>query len=278
MLKKHKLKNSGPKDPDYRAIIKDIIPVGDLDLEMKLVFYGKAGTGKTTLLSTFPKPILILDISEKGTDSIRDVKGVDVIRVRTWDQLDKAYWYLKQEGHKKYKTVGLDTVSGAQELAIKKVLEEKGLEPEEGKLGGWGTMAKRDWGAVSSDLKSLIFNLRELPMNVVYIAHDRVSKEEEDEDDNSAIAPSVGPRLMPSVASVLNAAVGVIGNTFIFEEVRKIKLGKTTKTKHITGYGLRIGPHAYYTTKVRKPKSIIVPAVMKDPSYDKIKELYGEED
>lgn len=273
-------KTQKPKEPDYRDIVKELVPVGDLDIEVKVVLYGKAGTGKTTISATFPKPILLIDVGEKGTDSIRDVKNVTVLRAKSWDQLEKVYWHLRNEGGSKFKTVVIDTVSGMQELAVRKVLEDQGNEPEEGKVGGWGTMHRRDWGAVSADMKSMVFQFRELPMNVVFIAHDRLNKEEGEEgDEDAGIAPSVGPRLMPSVASTLNAAVGVIGNTFISEATRKVKIGKKVITKKDVDYCLRIGPHAYYTTKIRKPKDVKVPQVMKDPSYDKIKEfMSGEEE
>lgn len=266
---------------DYRDIIDEIEPVADIKVRLAIVLYGKSGTGKTTLSATFPKPMLVVDVGERGTESISEVKGVDVLPVTEWDQLDKIFWYLRKEGHKKYKTFSIDTVGGVQDMAIKKVLEDQGQSIEQGKLGGWGTMTKRNWGSVSSDLKSFVHNFNELPMNKIFIAHNRVSKEDENEDDTTAgIAPSVGPRLMPSAAEVLNASVGVIGNTFIYEREKIIKIGKKEKTKRTIEYGLRVGPHPYYTTKVRKPRNIIVPAVLRDPTYDKIMALVqgGDDD
>lgn len=264
---------------EYQDIIKDIVAVDDLPPEVQIVLYGKAGTGKTTLAGTFPAPVLFIDIGEKGTDSVRG-GGHKAIRIKSWEDLDKAYWYLRKEGGSKFKTVVIDTVSGAQELSIKKVLIDADQEPEEGKIGGWGTMTKRMWGTVSSDLKSMIHNFRELKMNVVFIAHDRLSTVDDDDmPENSGIFPSVGPRLMPSVASVLNAAVRVMGNTYIFEQEKVVKLGKgkIKKTKKLV-YALRVGPNPYYMTKVRKPRETITPAYIVDPSYDKIVEVMDGDD
>jgi len=40
-----------------------------------------------------------------------------------------------------------------------------------------------------------------------------------------------------------------------------------------TEYCLRIGPHAYYNTKIRQPKGSFTPDILKDPSYDKLVSL-----
>lgn len=278
MLKKRrrKLKSIKSKAPDYRYIEKLVKPVSFYAPEVKCVFYGAAGTGKTTLAGTFPKPILIIDISEKGTDSVRSTKGIDVLRIEpqdpdAWQKIEDAFWYVKKSN--KYKTVVIDTVSGAQEISMRRLLREMGEEPEEGQLGGWGTLHKSDWGTIAGDMKSLIFDYRSLECNVIFIAHDRTSKEEFEGDEDGGITPQVGPRLMPSVVTTLNGAVGMIGNTFIRERTREIRIGKKKRKKVLKEYCLRIGPHAYYVTKARKPKEIKCPDVLADPSYDQLLEL-----
>lgn len=273
MLKKKKKKSAKPRDPDYRSIAKKIVPVSSLPPEIKVVLYGKPGTGKTTLAASFPKPVLIIDVGEKGTDSVRKMKNVKVMRAENWDEIDMLYWYLRKEKHG-FKTVVFDTMSQSQDMAIRKVLEERGKAVDDNEVvGGWGTMRKQDWGSVATLMKELFLGLKELPLNVVLIAHDRTFAGSDDDDEEGAIEPSVGPRLMPSVASTINAAVGVIGNTFIRERFKKTKIGKKVKEKREVKYCLRIGPHAYYVTKIRKPKEIVPPAVIEEPTFEKILEL-----
>lgn len=252
-------------------------PVSEVQQHRSMVVYGRSGSGKTTFAATFPKPILLLDVSDKGTDSISDVEKIDVMEVETWQDLELAYWYLNQNPEE-YETVVVDTLSQAQELLIKKLLLEKYKGDEEAQ-SGFGSLSQRDWGEVTSVLKTWITHYRNLPMEVLFIAQDRIFEVDEDLDPETMLDPEVGPRLAPSVTKHLNASVHSIGNTFIRRRIRhkevKRKGSRKTKTKEIpeTQYCLRIGPDPVYATKIRKPKGIKVPAVIVDPHYDDILEL-----
>jgi hypothetical protein len=253
---------------DYTEIVDLIKDVGSFKPEMNICLYGKAGTGKTTLAGSYPKPLLIIECSEKGTDSISDIKGVKVLRCRNYDDAVKAYWYIKKNPDK-FKSVAIDTVSHLQDMCIKKIVEEKGREINEGEIGNWGTMTKQMWGEVASSVKSLLMDFRNLPQDCIFIAHDRNFNNEE-EDENNQINPSIGPRLSPSIRASLNAIVNIIGNTFIQETVKKIKIGKKIEEKRKIKYCLRIGPNAIYDTKVRKPKKFRLPDVLVNPDYNKL--------
>lgn len=273
-----KLGRKGP--PERSSIVKRIKTPERIDEDIKIVLYGPSGTGKTTIASTFPGPILHLDIKERTAKSLRGVKGLETISIRTWKDFEDVYWFLKDED--KYKTVVIDTVSQLQDLAIANVLQQRKRKLDGKRAGDWGTLKKQDWGAVASDMKTWLMNYRDLEMNVVFIAQDRVFKiEEEDEDldvesegGNIITTPEVGPQVMPSVAKTLNAMVDIIGNTFIMEtyktvEVMKGKVAKKRK-KRVVNYCLRLGPHAIYRTKFRKPKSTKTVSYIVDPTYEKI--------
>jgi len=252
------------KEPNYRDI-------SDVERSRSFAFYGRAGTGKTTLFGTFPKPLL-LDIQDEGTDSVLDIKGLKVWDIPDIDELDDVYWYLKKGNHK-FESVGLDTVTMLQNLKIEELVGEK-LRKAGKQAGDWGTMTKQDWGAVSSFMKSEITRWRNLPLNVVFLAQERIFNAGEEDGDIGMIDPEVGPSLSPSVKSHLNAAVSVIGNTFIRSRKVKKKDDKgRSREKEIIEYCLGVGPSSLYTRKVRKPKSIILPDVLVDPEYEDIIEM-----
>ena len=98
---------------------------------IKVVIYGKQGAGKTTIASTFPKPLILLDVKENGWIGIKDVKGIDPVGIKTWKEFEEAYWYL-QENPDGYKTVVIDTASALQDLVLKYIAEKKHVKLREG--------------------------------------------------------------------------------------------------------------------------------------------------
>lgn len=255
--------------------------VGDIHNVRSYVFYGGPGTGKTTLAGTFPGPILYLDIRDKGTDSVADHEDMDVMEIETWDDVERVYWFLKKNPEK-YKTVIADTMSHLQNIAIETVLAELNKNPKE--EIGWGTMTQKEWGQVAAMMRPWITNMRDLDMEVVFIAQHRVfNVDYGDEKDSTTalLAPEVGPALMPSVGKHLNASVSIICNTFIRtrtvttkrmvkQKNPKLKPKEVIDEEEIIEYCLRVGPSALYTTKMRKPKDIVLPDILVDPTYDKI--------
>lgn len=250
--------------------------MADIKKSKSFVLYGRSGTGKTTLAASFPKPILYLDVRDEGTDSISDVEELFVREVASFEDFEDTYWWLKENDGGKYKTVIIDTVSQLQQI----VVEEKSASKKKrgGKPAGeWGSMTRGDWGDVAALMKEWLINYRDLSslgINVVFIAQDRTFNLSDEEDDaDGGIAPEVGPGLSPSIAKALNAAVSMIGNTFIRQRtITKEVNGKKRKIERIE-YCLRVGPNPSYITKVRKPKSTKAPDVIADPTYQDILDI-----
>lgn len=252
-------KKSTEPSTRFKEIRSRITPVQELPLIISALFYGKSGSGKTTVAASFPKPALILDIREKGTDSVYDVEDLDVFPVETWDDIEQVYWMLKKEGH--YKTVILDQITTLQDLCQRTVMEEESKTQ----------MSLRLFGETSSRMKTWILNYRDLideGIHVVFLSHDRTFGGD-DEGEDEQIDPTVGPRLMPSIASMVCGAVKIVGCTFIQEKLGE-KDPKTRQRERSVRYCMRIGAHGTYTTKLRVTKSTQVPRIMINPSFDKL--------
>jgi hypothetical protein len=254
------------------------MPVSEVSYHGSAALYGRSGTGKTTLSSTWPKPILFLNIKDNGTDSISDVEDIDVKHINTTEELHEVILWLHkqaQRGKLIYKTVVLDTMTQLQGIMINELGEELGIKKKTGKApGDFGSLRKQDWGKISGDLKAVIMDIRNLPVESVFIAQERIFNMGDEEDDGvNMLMPEVGNRLMPSVNSDLCASVSIIGNTFIRLKVTKDRVkGSIVRTVE-KQYCLRIGPNEVYTTKLRKPKGITVPDYIIDPNYTELKAI-----
>lgn len=236
-------------------------PVELLPEVLSVLAWGRPGTGKTTFGATFPGPILLLDIREKGTDSVSNVKGLKVGQITEWSEFESVYWYLNKGDHG-FKTVIVDQVSQLQDLATSQAKKDAGKDED-------ADMSQRLFGQTASLMKTWLLNYRDLNeqgIHVVFLAHDRVSKGDETAGGDDQLEPEVGPRVMPSVASFLNGLVKIIGNTYIRENFAIVNKRKVRSVE----YGMRIGPHAYYTTKVRSPVGIVSPDSIVDPTFEKL--------
>src|SRR5215471_18041328 len=132
-----------------RGIASRIQALSEVETPVTMAAYGQSGTGKTVFGATFPKPLLLLDIREKGAESIADVPGIDVLFVNHWNDLDgeqSIFWELKNGS--KYKSIMLDQMTAAQALGMDKLRKEKRMKPGE-------VFSQRAWGQLSGMMQEM---------------------------------------------------------------------------------------------------------------------------
>ncbi len=262
------------------SVLDRISSIGfDDDDGIKVLLYGMSGSGKTSLWSTFPSPILSLICS--GSDKPGELRSVDTPENRkriqqvviTDPKEVREVTQAIQQGDIEFNTVVLDHATGFQDLILKHILGLDELPAQK----SWGLATRDDWGKVAIQAKELLRGLLSLPCNVVIVAQEKTFSSEESSD---IIMPSVGAGLTPSLTGWLNTAVEYIVQTFKRqkEEVTTTKVGnKEVKVRtKVDGvdYCLRTGPHSVFQTKFRMPKGKNpLPEFITDPDYDKIMAL-----
>lgn len=257
-----KKKKSLTKKPSISDRIVDVL---DIDTEFIMTLFGRPGSGKTTTASTMPKPQLIIDAKDHGTESAKgSTKGkrgeIEVLSILQFDDIFEIYDYIV-ENPDKYKSVIIDHMTALQEIGLGKVKEDEGKDQ----------VSQRMYGIVAGYLKEVISLYKELAamgIKVCFLAQDRMEGGEGEGEDQ--LTPEVGPGLMPSVSRILCAASRVVGHTYMQEKVTKTK---DMKVRRDIEYRLRLGPNPYYITKVTKSKDLPCPAYIVDPSYDKVMDI-----
>jgi len=266
-------KTSKPK-----GVWERIRPIGfDPKDGIKLNLYGRSGTGKTTIWSTFPKPILAI-ICSGGTqpgelrsiDTPENRKGIDQFELTKIEEASELLDIASRDT--KYQTVVLDHASSLQDYALMSVLGIEKLPAQR----SWGMASQQDWGQCALMTKTVLRDLLSLHKNVVIVAQER---DFNTEGDTEQLMPYVASALSPSVVGWLNPAVDYIGQTFIRQKTTVVttKVGnkevKTIKPLQGVEYCMRVAPDAVFTTKFRVPKGRPNPGIIVDPTYEKIMAL-----
>ena len=268
-----------------RAATKPVKPAsifdGLIDLEtsqvtsVRMSIYGKAKTGKTRLISTFPKPILIIgaDIGEKsGTASISGIEGIKFWPVK---QSEEAFQLVEGAHAQGFATVAVDTASMMADIFLKEILGLTDVPAHK----MWGLATREQYGQQVLKMKTFLRKVLELPepMNVAIVTHERNFNSGDDGGSvTQGINPSVGSALSPQVAAWLNGAVDYLCQTYIDEktELKTVTVGNERIEKVVgTGvpeYSLRIGSHPVYMTGFRLSPRFTLPEKIVEPDYGKI--------
>lgn len=222
-------------------VLARIKRASDLEQHERFLIYGGSGVGKTRLVASAPK-CLIIDVDEKGTGSTRRDSNPYVYPVDKWTDLIEVFWFL-QEGDHDFESVGIDGVTAMQTLCMNFVL---GDEAARDASRDPDMPSRQAWGKVGQLMKTQITNFRNLPMNVIFTALTRTKTVGDDEDDMGETI--TGPACSPSVSGHLEAAVDTIGYLMNREVVVKNKAGDKKK---VTRTRLIVGPSPKYVTKDR---------------------------
>lgn len=255
---------------------------------LRICIYGVSKVGKTRLVSTFPKPILL--VGQDGTKSIATGKtvkaktpsgnqvftltladrplGIDFIRLSHSKHFDEAL-ALAVRGD--YKTVALDTARDLHDLHTKEVLQLDRVPATR----AFGMANQSTWGSINQLTIDHLFRLFELNekhgLSTPVIAHERSFKEEG--VSSEIIKPTIGADLSPGVKRFLDGACDFIVQAYIGEQKERIKLDDDVGfIEQPTGkfeYRLRIGRHSVYTVGFRSVADEL-PDHIVNPSYQKI--------
>jgi phage nucleotide-binding protein len=120
---------------------------------VKLLVYGNAGTGKTSLIPTLPTPIVFS--AEGGLLSIADA-DVSYVEVSSYDTLMEAYrWVTESDEAKHFESIALDSISEIAEVVLN---HEKKIAKD----------PRQAYGSMQEQMSDIIRAFRDIPNKHVY--------------------------------------------------------------------------------------------------------------
>lgn len=115
---------------------------------VKVLVYGQAGAGKTSLIKTLPSPIVLS--AEGGLLSIQDA-DLPFIEISDMATLQEAYkWLTEADDAKAFKSVALDSISEIAEVVLN--AEKKATKDP-----------RQAYGAMQEQMADIIRAFRDLP-------------------------------------------------------------------------------------------------------------------
>lgn len=233
-----------------------VVDIAELDERNLWVIWGKSGTGKTTLMGSFPKPMLYIAIGDNGSKSIKHVEGIDVIKATKPEDVTPILTEVLST-KTKYKTCVVDTFSLITQVWIDKNVKSKKKK-----------MTQQDWGNLKDDTDEIVRVASELSEKIIVVlsCHEASESIEGYEDE---VTPDVRPSVTKGSRTYLEGMANYgVHTTIIEKEVD----GKETEV-----HACHLGKNAYYWTKAQINPAIKLPKTVANPTYDKLMRYYAGE-
>jgi len=241
------------------GILDRAVSIAELGQSNLWVIYGKSGSGKTELLSTFPKPLLYVQIGDDGSNTIGDKEGIDALRVADISELKQVLQEARLD--EQYATVAIDTFS----LMVNEWVDGNAVKKNK-------RMTMQMWGDLKTDTEELIKSAHILASKktVVLTCHEVMDTIEGYEDE---ITPDVRPSTSKGARTYLESMANFGIHTAVIQREKDMPDGSTkVQSVHVA----HLGPNPYYWVKTQKPASISLPDMLVNPTHAKIIKLLKE--
>lgn len=150
---------------------------------VKMMIYGQAGMGKSTLALSAPKPLLLdFDNGVKRID-LAHLDGIDTVQVSSWQDVQQVL----QENLSAYQTIVVDTIGKMMDFIITYKC-------------GTRQPTIKDWSGINAEFTWLTCQLSDLNKNVVFVAHRDTRKE----GDDTVFIPSLREKNYNSIVTELD--------------------------------------------------------------------------
>lgn len=150
---------------------------------VKMMIYGQAGMGKSTLALSAPKPLLLDFDNGVKRINLAHLDGIDTVQVSSWQDVQQVL----QENLSAYQTIVVDTIGKMMDFII---------------IYKCGTRQPtiKDWSGINAEFTWLTRTLSNLNKHVVFVAHRDTRKE----GDDTVFIPSLREKNYNSIVTELD--------------------------------------------------------------------------
>ena len=155
----------------------------NIPTNVKMMLYGQAGFGKSTVALSAPMPLL-LDF-DNGVKRVNDshLQSVDIVQVTSWNDMK----VLMSENLSAYQSIVIDTIGKMMDFIISYKC-------------GTRQPSIRDWGGINQEFSWVVRCLSDLNKNVIFVAHRDTRKE----GDDTVFVPALREKSYNSIVTELD--------------------------------------------------------------------------
>jgi hypothetical protein len=176
--------------------------------------YGPGGSGKTMAATSAPGPVLVLNAEGPGGLAKSRSVGRDIREVRfTGQSVFRPFCEYVKAGADGAQTVVIDTVAKVYETIIK---ELGGAKPQ-----------IQHYGQANTAIKDLVLFLRDQPINLVLVCHEKI----DDQEGDRIVRPLTGGQQLPEILIGEVDIVAYCGEIPATEDTPKRWVGQLVQDK-----------------------------------------------
>lgn len=153
---------------------------------VKMMIYGQAGMGKTTVALSAPKPLLLDFDNGVKRVNLAHLENVDIVQVDNWKEIQQLL-QQDQADITPYQTIVVDTIGKMMDYIITHCCGTR--QPQ-----------IKDWGRINQEFTWFTRALSSLNKHIVFVAH----RDSRKEGDETVFIPSLREKSYNSIVTELD--------------------------------------------------------------------------
>ena len=155
----------------------------NIPTNVKMMVYGQAGMGKSTVALSAPKPLLLDFDNGVKRMNMAHLENIDTVQVTSWNDVQ----LVLQEDLSVYQTIVVDTIGKMMDFIITYKC-------------GTRQPSIRDWGGINAEFSWMTRTLSSLKKHIIFVAHRDTRKE----GDDTVFIPALREKSYNSIVTELD--------------------------------------------------------------------------